>query len=372
MNSVIRVCHMTSVHPGNDVRIFHKMCVSLAAAGYDTWLVAPGESHEEKGVQVVGVGAKPSSRLKRMTQMARRVYVKALELDADIYHFHDPELLPWGLRLKKKGKKVIYDSHEDYVVNIKEKTWIPFLFRRFVAWLFQSYEKHVLQQLDHIIGVTPRLCERLKKSNGTTMICNFPMVPPVLSELPTFQERRIVFAGGIVEQWCHELIIRALEKIDHVQYTLCGRAEEKYLARLKTLPEWKKVNYLGQIPFTEVPRVMAQSNIGMVILRYPQNGDLSGTLGNTKLFECMLAGLPVICTDFTLWKEILGQYHCGICVAPNDQEQIIQAINELMDHPDQARVMGQNGRRAVLEQYNWGEEEKKLLSLYQDIGKMRK
>ena len=119
----MKVCHMTSAHDPEDIRIFHKECVSLAKNGYDVYLVERGDSYEKNGVHIVGVGTIPDSRLQRMTQGARRVYEAALALDCDIYHFHDPELLPYGVMLKKKGKKVIFDSHENTVEQIMEKEW---------------------------------------------------------------------------------------------------------------------------------------------------------------------------------------------------------------------------------------------------------
>ena len=97
---MIKVCHMTSAHGPEDVRIFHKECVSLAKAGYDVYLVERGDSYEKNGVHIVGVGQPSGGRLSRMTSFAKKVYQAALALDADIYHFHDPELLPYGLKLK--------------------------------------------------------------------------------------------------------------------------------------------------------------------------------------------------------------------------------------------------------------------------------
>lgn len=90
-------------------------------------------------------------------------------------------------------------------------------------------------------------------------------------------------------------------------------------------------------------------------------------MGNTKIFEEMMAGLPVVCTDFVLWQEFVDRWHCGICVDPEDPAAVTSAIQYLLTHPEEAKQMGENGRKAVKEEFNWGVEEKKLLALYEDI-----
>ena len=363
-----KICHMTSAHSARDVRIFHKMCVSLAHAGYDTYLVAPGESFTEKGVQVVGAGDKPVSRLKRMTGMAKKVYQKALEIDADIYHFHDPELLPYGLKLKRKGKIAIFDSHEDCVAQIAEKTWIPSLIRIPLKWIFEQYQKHICKNISGVISVSPHICKRFEDMNvPVAMICNFPDVPSQYLP-PKLDGKTLVFAGGISKQWSHSLILDAMERVPNARYVLCGKGHDGYLEPLTHKPAWSRVDYRGMIPFAAVPAALAEGHAGMSVLQYSGNmGGKTGTLGNTKIFEYMLAGLPIVCTDFTLWQEIMDEYHFGICVDPTNTEEIAAAVRYLMDNPAEARQMGENGRKAVLEKYNWNAEEAKLLSLYQSL-----
>ena len=148
---MIKVCHMTSAHEEEDIRIFRKECVSLAEAGYDVYLVERGDSYDKNGVHIVGVGEIPTSRLKRMTEGAKMVYQAARALDADIYHFHDPELLPYGLKLKKAGKKVIFDSHEMYTEQIREKPYLPHWFARLLSHAYGKYESHVLGRIDGLV-----------------------------------------------------------------------------------------------------------------------------------------------------------------------------------------------------------------------------
>jgi glycosyltransferase involved in cell wall biosynthesis len=78
-------------------------------------------------------------------------------------------------------------------------------------------------------------------------------------------------------------------------------------------------------------------------------------------------GLPVICTDFYYWKEVVEKNNCGICVNPNNVNEIVDAIIYLRDNPDIVQIMGENGKRAVKEKYNWSLEESKLLNIYKRI-----
>lgn len=137
---------------------------------------------------------------------------------------------------------------------------------------------------------------------------------------------------------------------------------------MKSSPSWKQVDYLGKIPHAQVADELARGFVGLAVTPYVRNSDWhNGTMGNTKIFEEMMAGLPVVCTDFVLWKEFVERYHRGICVDPESVDEIAAAIRYLLDHPDEARQMGENGRRAVREEFNWGVEEQKLLALYKEI-----
>lgn len=364
-----KICHMTSVHGAEDVRIFHKECVSLAKAGYETYLVQRGESYEKTGVHIVGVGDIPVSRCKRMTEGAKKVYEAALAIDADIYHFHDPELLPYGLKLKRKGKKVIFDSHEHTAEAILEKIWLSPMVRMPIYWLFSAYQSYVCRRLDAVVTVTPHMVDYFKQRNPNTgMVANYPIFSEDRPSRVAEPSRAIVFAGGISEQWNHTRIIQALEQVPVCRYCLYGFGEETYLEQLRALPAWEQVDFFGRVPHSEIPEKLAHCAIGAAILTPGRNtGHQLGTMGNTKIFEEMMSGLPIVCTNFTLWHEFVEHYHCGICVAPENVDEIADAIRYLLDNPEEARQMGENGRRAVKEKFNWGVEEKKLIDLYEKI-----
>lgn len=364
-----KVCHITSVHPTEDVRIFQKECVSLARAGYDVTLVQQGESYEKDGVHITSFGAPASSRLRRMLFTARRAYKKALASDAEVYHLHDPELLPYGMKLKRKGKKVIFDSHEDVPNDILEKRWIPAPLRKLISRGYARYEAYCFSRLDGVIGVTPVLCRRLEKcSRRNAMVTNYPVLVEDLPR-PAFQSRKVVFPGLLSESWNIHILLRAAERIEDVTVELRARqGTGTYEAALRKLPGWEKVNFPGRVSHSEVLRLLSECSCGAALLKKNIHGyGDTGTLGNTKLFEYMMAGLPFVCTDFILWKEIVDRWQCGICVDPENVEEVSSAIQYLLDHPEEARRMGENGRRAVKEEFNWDVEEKKLLALYEEI-----
>lgn len=362
---MIKVCHMSSAHMNTDLRIFAKECASLAKHGYDVTFIAQGESGEREGVRVIGIEKQLGGRLRRMTKTAKAVFDAAINVDAQIYHFHDAELFPYALKLKRLGKKVIFDSHEHTARTILEKSWLPKFIRPLIYVWFINYEKYVCRRLDGIVSVTTDLTEYFKTINkNVAEVTNFPIFSRQVI-MPDFSKRQLVFAGGIQQEWNHHRVISLLEKIPDCGYLLCGSGKDAYMQSLQNLAGWKKVNYLGRIPQKEVANVLSSGYIGLALITPNRNtGWKTGTMGNNKIFEEMMAGLPIICTDFVLWKEFVQRWNCGICVDPENDNEIINAINYLLDNPEEAKKMGENGRKAVEVEFNWSVEEKKLFALY--------
>lgn len=367
----MKICHVTSVHAAKDVRIFYKECCSLVKAGYDVYEIAPNVDDEFcNGVKICGVQL-PRQRFKRMLFGRKKIYIKCLEIDADIYHFHDPELIPVGIKLKKNNsiKKIIFDSHEDVSAQILTKYWIPFPFRKFFSNIYSRYERISLKCYDAIVSVTPSIVDKLKAINvNTFQVTNYPIVSTVSVEDMRQWNNSICFAGGISQQWLHTNIIKALDNTSGIIYELAGAGSSDYLDNLKNLSSWSKVRFYGKIPFTDVGAFLSKSTAAIVLNDYSANvGWKEGTLGNTKLFEAMQVGIPVICTDFVLWKEIINKWKCGICINPHDIDTIHDAINYLIKNKEIAKEMGNNARKAVMEEYNWKTQEVILLNLYDNL-----
>lgn len=178
--SKYKICHVTSVHPSTDVRIFWKECISLSKR-YEVCLIAPNTTErDEHGIHIYNVDL-PKGRLNRQWHLGK-VYDKMIEINADVYHFHDPELMRLGAIIKRYGKKVIFDSHEDVPMQILCKEYIPDFAKMSISKLYSFYENKLLRKFDALISVTPTIIERLRLINANTfMVTNYP----VLSEFQT-------------------------------------------------------------------------------------------------------------------------------------------------------------------------------------------
>lgn len=366
-----KVCHMTSAHGPEDVRIFHKECVSLARAGYDVYLVQRGDSYEKDDVHIVGVGQPTGGWFARMTSFSKKIYQTALSLDADIYHFHDPELMPYGLKLKWRGKKVIFDSHEFYRVQMRDKPYLPGWASCLVAWCYARLEDYALRRIDGL--VFPCEVDGRNPFNGKcahiALVNNVPRLEELYEHYSGSSQkhgRSVVYIGGLTYNRGITHLIKASAIADCTVF-LAGRFEPAtYQADVENMPEYGHVQYLGQLSRPEVLELLKSCQIGMSVLL---NVGQYGKAGNlpTKAYEYMALGLPVILSQTPYNQEMVERYHFGICVDPEDVVAQAEAIKYLLDHPEEVRQMGKNGRRAVKEEFNWGVEAKKLLALYEDI-----
>jgi glycosyltransferase involved in cell wall biosynthesis len=361
-----KIVHLTSAHPRNDTRIFIKQCRTLAAHGYEvTLVVADGKGDERReGVTIVDVGRLPG-RLKRAFTTSRRVADKAVELDADLYQLHDPELLLAGLRLKRLGKKVIFDSHEDFPAQLLGKPYLGAVSRRLAASTFSLLERYACARFDGMIAATPTIREKFLKINPNTVdVNNYPMVGE-LDSAGSWDDKQgeVCYVGAIASIRGIREVIRAGEFLQSsARLNLVGTFPEPAVeAEVKASPGWRRVNAHGFLDRHGVREVMKRSLAGIVSF-HPLPNHLDSL--PTKMFEYMSSGIPVIASDFPLWREIIEGNRCGICVDPLDPKAIAAAIDYLVTNPDAARTMGENGRKAVLEKYNWTVQANKLTAFY--------
>jgi glycosyltransferase involved in cell wall biosynthesis len=358
-----KICHLTSVHPRNDTRIFYKECKSLSKSYQVSLIVADGKEDKTiTDIDIYDVG-KPKNRIDRMLNITQKVYQKALSIDADIYHFHDPELIPIGLKLKKKGKKVIYDIHEDYPRQNLSKDYIPKPLRRIIFNCLETYENYAAKIFDALITATPFINNRFFKLNKISLnINNYPIIDEFNIDLRWEDKKQeVCYIGGIAK------IRGIIEIIDSMEYingnlNLAGKFETTQIRKEVIIKKgWEKVKEYGFVNRDKVHEILSNSILGLAIF-HPEENHINSQ--PNKIFEYMSSKIPVVASNFPLWKEIIEKNNCGICVNPLKPKEIANAVNYLLSNPDIAQEMGKNGRIAVEKKYNWDIEIKKLLKLY--------
>ncbi len=362
-----KICHITTLHPTFDNRIYHKECLTLAELGYKVILLHNNEETGNKnGVELLPLKNQNGNRLERFITSNKKVFEKALQLNADIYHFHDPELLPIGLKLKKKNKIVIYDAHEDVPRQILSKPWIPKIFRGLASYGFEKYENNICKKLDAIVTPTPHIEDRFLKINKNTIsICNFPKP----EETPTVGEwdkkqNEIVYIGALGKVRGIKELIQSLEFLN-IRLNLGGNWwYETFKEEVQQLPSWNKVTEWGYVSRTQVQEILSRSKIGMVTLHPIVNYKVAYSV---KLFDYMAAGIPIIASDFPMWRKMIEEADCGLLVDPLDPKAIANAVQYLLNNEAEAQRLGQNGRKAFLEKYNWQTQKIKLDSLYKKL-----
>lgn len=359
-----KVCHFTSAHDWNDDRIYLKECYSLAQNGYEVYLVAEGTDKQINGINVVGCGNKPEGRKARFWDFAKKIYRKALELDCDIYHFHDPELLPYGIKLKNAGKKVIFDSHEDVPAQIMSKYWIPASLRWGVSKLYKAYESYAVAKFDAVITATPAIAKKFEgRAKKVVVINNYPRLDDIVFQTKPFEERpaAVCYAGGLDAIRGGKVMVEALADLQDVELVLAGSCDEEIK---NIISGGANIRYLGKVDRKGINDMYRDSIAGLVLLKPLERYKESKPV---KMYEYMAAGLPFICSDFPLWRELVNETGAGICVPWNNLKDIREAIDKLISDRKVAKEMGRRGRRYVEEKYSWNIESRALLYAYEDI-----
>ncbi len=369
------ILHLTTVHPRSDVRIYVKEARTLAShlSHKVLLLVADGKGNvdEEQGrVSVYDLGRLGGGRFGRLLLGLWRAFFTIHRIQPAIVHFHDPELIPLGMLLKVIGYKVIYDVHEDVPRQTLSKHWIPKFIRYPVALTISVLEWVAAKSFDAMVPATPKIAERFPV-NKTVVVQNFAIATELVAPNTIPYEQRgpsFAYFGSIATIRGAIEMIRAFECLHDISGTrleLAGEFSPPSLEdALRTLPGWASVHYHGQVSRAQVAKIMGEVRAGMVTLHATANYLDSYPV---KMFEYMSAGLPVIASDFPLWRRIIDGVGCGLLVDPLDPKAIAEAMRWILEHPAEAEAMGRRGRQAVERAYNWDAEATKIMSLYKKL-----
>jgi glycosyltransferase involved in cell wall biosynthesis len=360
-----------------DIRIFQRQARSLVAAGYIVTLIG---SHDKDdvidGVKIIAT-PKVENKYLRMLSASFNVFKLALQQKADIYHFHDPELIPISLLLRAIARKpVIYDVHEYYSDFILTKPWIPRFLRKPLSFIFERFEKNGSRYFSAIVTVNEHMNKKFKAYNPRSItLHNYPhrsFGQDIKLPQPRQKNYKVItYVGGISKSWGYETILKAMQ-IVHQKYpnTICQLIGSKNLAGVaekylndKYLVD-TGVTFIGRLPHEEIPILLHNSDIAWLPWPALPNNILG--LPN-KLFEYMACATPIVSSSLTFVSEIVKSAECGILVEPDNPQEHAEAIIYLIEHPDDAKRMGSNGREAFLDKYHWEIEEKKLIDLYSEL-----
>lgn len=370
-----RICHFSTAHRANDIRIVRKEASAAAEAGHDVVVVIQGDLPEEcSAVRHVRIEQGSGGRLKRFLVTAARVYRSARQQRADIYQFHDPDLLPFALMLRMEGAVVIYDTHEDVPRDIVSKHWIPVWLRGTVAHTFELFEDFAARRMSAVVAATPFIGERFKKLNAcATVVNNYPfldeLAEPGTDVLPVspaegVERSGFCYVGGVSAIRSASEMVQACDLSGHTLRVAGPIETEALRERLRAQSGWQHVEYLGTLGRSDVAKLLGRSIAGLVLF-YPEPNHVNAQ--PNKLFEYMSAGIPVIASNFPLWRDIVERFDCGICVDPLDPQAIAAAMTSLASDQERARRMGRNGRDAVLKHFNWEREKASLLHVYDSL-----
>ncbi|RKL68297.1 glycosyl transferase [Salipaludibacillus neizhouensis] len=374
MGKVRKVVHLTTVHHPLDPRIFYKECSSLDKAGYDVTLIAPEspdlQLERQNEISILPL-KKYKNRFVSMVFSTIEAYKKAKKLNADFYHFHDPELLPVAWLLKKKSNVVVYDIHEDYETGIVTRSYLNRPLRVFISKCYKLIEK--------LLSGNMELCLAEKyyqeKYPRGKCILNYPLLNPELlknDELNEDFENKLLYTGNLTKDrgaLLHASLPKVDEKVSVFLFGRCskGLAEEMFQVAGEKQTQLFVEGVDRYVPKQELDKsYVSQRWLAGLALFPPSDHYKKKEL--TKFFEYMTAGIPVLCSDFPVWKEFINKYQCGLTVNPQNESDIKEAIDFLRRNPMKAKEFGNNGRKAVLEELNWEKEEKKLLDWYSQIG----
>ncbi len=375
--NMTKILHIAYLHRKDDIRIVQKECMSLVRGGYKVYyttadLAENGQTPKE--IHYIPLKGKNDSILVNyiINRELKEEYCRIIEkIKPQIVHIHEYGI-SYLVRLIKKrypGIRVIYDVHEDNVYEHYEEDVDRYgkTAANVIAALRGYKEHEACKYADRVIAATSHLEEILVKyCKNVNTVNNYPIVNKERQGKSEKKENIVCYAGGLTEERGISKIISVSPRMSGKLY-LAGPVSEKYLHFLQK--KYKKSYgkswfYIGFLSHEQILKLYEKSSVGICLFQKCVNQIYAMP---NKLFEYMEAGIPVVVSDFSLWRKIVEEADCGYCVNERDSLAICKMINKLLDDPETARRLGENGKKAALQKYNWKKEENKLLQIYKEL-----
>jgi glycosyltransferase involved in cell wall biosynthesis len=360
----VHVVHFTTVHRRDDTRIFSKECLSLARAGFSVTLLAPGDGRTQvlEGVTCRSLRV-PRSRFLRMTLGQLRMLAGLLRLRADIYHFHDPELLPAALILRVTGRRVVFDSHEHISKDLGEKAWLPLLARRAAAAVGRAIE-YLADRFMSGVVVTTAGMSNAYPTGRTAIVRNLPRLDEFTKIRPWSERDSAACYVGLVSEVRGSRQIARLAARVPARIVVAGPLSPEEARKLQQEPGWPLVEYRGVLDRGRMVSLLSEVQVGLAILLPMQNFEDSIP---TKMLEYMAAGIPVVASNFASWRSLVGDCDSVVFIDPRDEDALTRAVSALLDNPERARQLGQRGREFVHQRFDWEQEFQTLFQFYAGV-----
>jgi glycosyltransferase involved in cell wall biosynthesis len=360
-----RICHISTVHPLFDDRIFYKECVTLSRNFHEVFLIVTHSS--DICIQNVNIISLPAAvnRRQRFFKNTLLAFRKAVSLKPDVIHFHDPELLGLGILFRILGKKVIYDVHEDISRQILYKKWIAAtLLRYFLSGIMTLIESFATLFFNRVVVVTEDIQRKFPVSK-TVLVRNFPIIELIRDAKPAIMIKKkkvVIYAGNLSEVRGIKELIDAIEYVDAELWLLGDWENFEYESFCRASNGWLKTTYLGKKKLEEVYGYLKLADIGIALL-YPIKNYLSSL--PVKAFEYMALGIPMILSDFPYWKKIFSG--CAEFADPLKIDEIVTKLNLLLANTELSGALGSAGLQMIVNGYSWEAESLKLINLYKEI-----
>jgi len=363
-----KICHISTVHSALDVRIFYRECKHLAENNYDVTLIAKHQQNEV--IDDVNIVRFPetNSRLVRVFILSFYMFYMALRQKADIYHFHDPELMFIGFLLRLLGKRVVYDVHEDLPKQVYNKTYVNKSLKPILSFLIKKTEAFFTTFYDGVVTVVPSIYDRFIQNNKQTiMFRNFPDIKQIDKIEAVKKERDkfvIIYPGSLSKIRGVGDLIKVVEHFHgKVELWLFGKwVNKSFENHCASLAGWKYTKYFGRKPLDEVYKYIKVADMGAHIIHDVPSHRIGYPV---KGFDFMACQKSFIVSDIGNKRELFDEY--ALFVEPGNIEDIKQKIVMLMEDKKLSLRLAEQGRIKIEESYNIDNEVKALLNFYEHI-----
>lgn len=362
------ICHLTTVHPADDINIFYKACMSLVKkTNYNIVLCAPGSIPENSGVAHYKLSNPSNIRLVRFIKSQAIGLKVIIKIRADIWHIHDPELLPTAILLIFLRRKVVWDSHEDYFRQFDSKSYyrdyIPRIIRPILRSLVYSLLNFVDRNTSGVICATEGISRKYTNKN-IAIVGNQVNLQEFVFCHPLFSNRNVLYTGQPGPNQCFRQVVEAISQIPNLKLVVaCRSFDPTELAYAEEILG-DNFDYLGWLSRGDLISAISDSVVGLVTY----DGSVNHIDNEpNKFFEFCAGGLPILATPTVSNKNLIGKSKSGILAAGFSSELIKSALSELISSEQNWITHSKSAKNWVQNYGNWSKSESALLDLYRKI-----